>query len=69
MWALVWTFTPRDIPDSGDTSETFGLGPVLLLLEGALLGRNERMLEKIDRAVHNALERIKAKIDEFNIRS
>jgi hypothetical protein len=67
MWALVWTFTPREFSDSGDISAEFGLGPVLVLIEDALSGRNERMLQKIDRAVHNALERISAKIDEFNL--
>ncbi len=67
MWALVWTFTPRDISNSSNGSNTFGLGPVLFLIEDALSGRNERMLDKIDRAVRNALKRIKAKADEFNL--
>jgi hypothetical protein len=68
MWALVWTFTPRDVSDSSYKSKEFGLDVALFVIEDAMTGRNTSMLEKIDRSVRNACDRIKAKTHELGSR-
>jgi hypothetical protein len=68
MWALVWTFTPRDVSDSSYKSKEFGLDAALFLIEDAMTGRNMVMQEKIDRSVRNACDRIKAKTYELGKR-
>lgn len=69
MWALVWTFTPKDSPEPSIDRGKFGLDEALHVIEEAMLGKNKGMLEKLDRGVSNALERIRVKTNEFKVRS
>ena len=62
MWSLVWTFTPRDIPDKQDY---IGIDDVLQSIEATLKGGNPEFSGKLDAAVSKAKDRIKKRADEF----
>ncbi len=66
MWALVLTFTPRDLRIQPEAQNIeFGMTGVLNLIELALNGKDEALREKLDRGVQRALERIQMKIERF----
>ncbi len=66
MWALVWTFTPRDTVTS-DSREKFGITEALTIIESALDGNNQTMLQKLDTAVAKAEERIRSKLAGMHV--
>jgi hypothetical protein len=66
MWALVWTFTPRDLEKRLDEKEkNFGIAETLPIIEAAISGKDPAMQEKLDKAISRSLERIESKLSEI----
>jgi hypothetical protein len=67
MWALVWTFTAKDIgaKSSSSEKEKFAIQDALNAIESALSGTNSQILQKLDNGVSRALLRMRFKIDEM----
>ena len=68
MWALVWTFTAKDVSTESRPSVEvkFDIQDALKAIESALSGGNLDFQQKLDHAVSNALQRIRSKIDDVN---
>jgi hypothetical protein len=72
MWALVWTFTPKDFLSERALSsdeKKFGMKEVLKLIESAMNGTNSVFEQKLDDSVSKALERMRFKISRLNSKS
>ena len=66
MWALVYTFTPRDTNESL-SEERLRIDSVLRLIEDAMDGRDKNLLERLDKSVSRALSRISVKQSDSNL--
>lgn len=68
MWALVWTFTAKDIiaEPSSSVEVKFDIQDALTTIESALSGGDVDFQQKLDHAVSKALQRIRSKIDDVN---
>jgi hypothetical protein len=64
MWALVWTFTPKDLRLPGEYKE-FKLDQALEIVEDAMTGVDEHMQSKLDQAVALALARVRSKAEQL----
>jgi len=62
LWGLVRTLVPKDVSPE---AKTITIADALGLVESALTGKNEKMLESLEVAVPKAKSRILTKADEF----
>ena len=62
LWALIWTFTPRDL-DS--VSKTLEIGEVLEFLEISLRRGNTDFAKRLDTSVAKARERIEKRAGKY----
>ncbi len=63
LWGLVRIFVPKDL---GPDAKTISMQDVLSLIESALKGQNEKILESLDSNVAKTLSRIQSKSREFS---
>jgi hypothetical protein len=63
LWGLVKTFTPTDLRKLKEGST---VDKALLLIRGAMEGKDDSLLAELDRSVKNALERIRAKREKMS---
>ena len=65
MWALVWTFTAKDVSakSSSSVEVKFDIQDALKAIESGLSGGNVDYQQKLDHAVSKALQRIRSKIN------
>jgi hypothetical protein len=63
MWALVWTFSPKDRGSRSDSK--FLIGDALQIVESIMKGENISLQERLDKAVSQAQQRIQSKFDEL----
>ena len=66
MWALVYTFTPKDTNEDF-FEERFGIDYALKLIEDAMDGKDKNLQEKLDKSVSRALSRIRVKRSDLNL--
>jgi hypothetical protein len=64
LWGLVRTFVPKDL---GPEAKTIAISQALELIESALTGRDEKMLESLDSSVSKAKSRIFSKSDAIGL--
>ena len=64
LWALVYTFTPKDISRSN-----LDMADALTLVEDSLVGRNDLFKERLDTAIRNATSRLQQMTDTFRTRT
>lgn len=70
LWALVWTFSPKDFTkgeNTEDTPHTFSISLILDKIVEARDGKNNALLEKLDRGVKSAQERIRTRGKQLNM--